>query len=261
MRSAFLLLLAALAAPASAVVLARPVMPRAPLRATHVHKLRGGESAQMSAEMVIAKVCPSLGVVLSNALYFAPLPATLAAAKAGSLGDLNPLPSSLMVLATISWVCYGLSVSNPYIVASNVPGAIVALLSFVSFMPLMKGNSQLKAVQYTLVGGASAALLLWTKLILGGATSAARSSAVGMFATVICIILFASPLSTMKTVIAEKNAASILAPLTLCQVTNCLMWTVYGFIAAKDVFVWGPNGTGLILGLVQLALKLLYPTK
>ena len=70
-----------------------------------------------------------------------------------------------------------------------------------------------------------------------------------MFATVICIILFASPLSTMKTVIAEKNAASILAPLTLCQVTNCLMWTVYGFIAAKDVFVWGPNGTGLILGL------------
>ena len=43
--------------------------------------------------------------------------------------------------------------------------------------------------------------------------------------------------------------------------TNCLMWTVYGFIAAKDVFVWGPNGTGLILGLVQLALKLLYPTK
>ena len=171
---------------------------------------------------------------------------------AGSLGDLNPLPSSLMVLATISWVCYGLSVSNPYIVASNVPGAIVALLSFVSFMPLMKGNSQLKAVQYTLVGGASAALLLWTKLILGGATSAARSSAVGMFA---------SPLSTMKTVIAEKNAASILAPLTLCQVTNCLMWTVYGFIAAKDVFVWGPNGTGLILGLVQLALKLLYPTK
>ena len=32
-------------------------------------------------------------------------------------------------------------------------------------------------------------------------------------------------------------------------------------LAAKDVFVWGPNGTGLILGLVQLALKLLYPTK
>ena len=160
MKSKLLLLLAASAASASAVVLARPVMPRAPLRATHVHKLRGGESASMSAEMVIAKVCPSLGVALSNALYFAPLPATLAAAKAGSLGDLNPLPSSLMVLATISWVCYGLSVSNPYIVASNVPGAIVALLSFVSFMPLMKGNSQLKAVQYTLVGGASAALLL-----------------------------------------------------------------------------------------------------
>ena len=215
----------------------------------------------MSAEMAIAKVCPSLGVVLSNALYFAPLPATLAAAKAGSLGDLNPLPSSLMVLATISWVCYGLSVSNPYIVASNVPGAIVALLSFVSFMPLMKGNSQLKAVQYTLVGGASAALLLWTKLILGGATSAARSSAVGMFATVICIILFASPLSTIADVIKTRDASSILAPLTASQCANCLLWTVYGIFSAKDIFVWGPNGTGLILGLVQLALKVVFASK
>ena len=45
------------------------------------------------------------------------------------------------------------------------------------------------------------------------------------------------------------------------QVANCLMWTVYGVFAAKDVFVWGPNGTGLVLGLVQLALKLLFPSK
>lgn len=39
------------------------------------------------------------------------------------------------------------------------------------------------------------------------------------------------------------------------------LWTTYGVFAAKDIFVWGPNGTGLILGLVQLALKLVYPSK
>jgi hypothetical protein len=37
-------------------------------------------------------------------------------------------------------------------------------------------------------------------------------------------------------------------------------WTVYGVFAAKDIFVWGPNGIGLFLGLVQLALKILFPS-
>lgn len=34
-----------------------------------------------------------------------------------------------------------------------------------------------------------------------------------------------------------------------------------GIFAARDVFVYGPNGIGLILGLIQLTLKLLYPSK
>ena len=37
------------------------------------------------------------------------------------------------------------------------------------------------------------------------------------------------------------------------------MWTVYG-LSIGDVWVYGPNGTGLALGLAQLLLKLLYPS-
>ena len=43
------------------------------------------------------------------------------------------------------------------------------------------------------------------------------------------------------------------------QCTNCLMWTVYG-LSIGDVWVYGPNGTGLVLGLVQAALWLIYPS-
>lgn len=35
------------------------------------------------------------------------------------------------------------------------------------------------------------------------------------------------------------------------------MWTVYG-VSVGDCWVWGPNGTGLGLGLMQLALKLVF---
>ena len=37
------------------------------------------------------------------------------------------------------------------------------------------------------------------------------------------------------------------------------MWTVYG-LSIGDVWVYGPNGTGLALGLAQLVLKVLYPS-
>ena len=43
------------------------------------------------------------------------------------------------------------------------------------------------------------------------------------------------------------------------QVINCGTWTVYGF-AIGDVWVWGPNLAGFLLGLTQLLLKLLYPS-
>jgi len=206
-------------------------------------------------------VCPALGFVLSNALYAAPLPETLRRVKLGTLGDLNPLPTSLMVIGTTSWLGYALSSGNPWIAATNVPGAIVAIATFVSVLPLLRPGPQLRQVQGTVVAGASATISLWTYLIFAGLSAAVRSRVLGFYATAICIILFASPLSTIAKVIQSRNAASILAPLTAAQCLNCVMWTTYGVFAAKDPFVWGPNGTGLLLGIIQLGLKVSFPSK
>lgn len=38
------------------------------------------------------------------------------------------------------------------------------------------------------------------------------------------------------------------------------LWSAYG-LAIKDKFVYGPNLTGLGFGLIQLALKLVFPSK
>ena len=43
------------------------------------------------------------------------------------------------------------------------------------------------------------------------------------------------------------------------QVCNCGAWSIYG-LSIGDVWVYGPNLTGLLLGLAQLALKLSYPS-
>eukprot|EP00962_Isochrysis_galbana_P005160 scaffold1411_cov125-Isochrysis_galbana.AAC.6 len=47
----------------------------------------------------------------------------------------------------------------------------------------------------------------------------------GILATVICILLFSSPLSTIKTVFSQRSSESIYAPATAAQCANCALWT------------------------------------
>lgn len=204
---------------------------------------------------------PVLGVILSNALYFSSAPAVLQASRRGTLGNLNPLPLVLMAVSTISWMCYSLVVANGFIVASNLPGAVASFAFVAISLPLIptEDTSARRNVTIVLSGGAAALLALWTYFVFAKVEHERLVFLLGAFASVICVLMFASPLSTVREVVATANAASIYGPLTATQCTNCAMWTVYG-LSIGDVWVYGPNGTGLALGLAQLLLKVLYPS-
>lgn len=196
---------------------------------------------------------------MSNILYLSSWPAVQAAYTTGRLGSLNVLPTAIMVLASISWMSYSLAIANPYIMASNIVGAIGAMGFVVVLLPLIpreKASTRLQ-VQCILVAGTAALLILWTCLVFSKADYEQRKFALGLYSTALCVVMFASPLSTAHEVVTTGNAASIYAPLTFAQCTNCFMWTVYGF-AIGDVWVYGPNLTGFILGLMQLVLKMLF---
>ena len=175
----------------------------------------------MSLAQAFSVYAPAMGVLTSNALYFSALPAVLEARKTGDLGPFNPLPSTIMVLSVFGWLCYGLAACNPWIVASNLPGAAAVLATFVILLPLMgRDHKALAACQSTFVGGAMATLGLWTFAVFSGVSAALRAKLIGYFASAIFVVLAASPLSTIRTVLAERNSASIYAPLTAAQCAN-----------------------------------------
>jgi len=206
---------------------------------------------------------PLAGVLTSNALFMAPFTAVLARVRAKSLGKLNPLPVAMTVLSSWAWLQYGLSVPDPYIVAGNLPALTAAVYGLMQMLPLMHevGHArELRTVVGMFVAGCFITFCLWSYLIFAHVDGNERSSSLGSFATVIFIVLAASPLSSMSTVIATRDASSIYAPMTAAQCVNCMLWTVYGLAAAHNVFVWGPNLTGLSLGLMQLTLKLCFPS-
>ena len=142
---------------------------------------------------------------------------------------------------------------------SNVPGSIVSLWYVTAILPLLRG-AQLRATRRLVVALAAVTIHLWTYLSLSRRSLGQVRAALGLFASGLFVVLAGSPLSTIRTVLATRDASSILAPLTAAQVANCALWSFYG-LAIRDRFVYGPNLTGLGFGLVQLSLKLAFPSK
>jgi|Transcript_21070 solute carrier family 50 protein (sugar transporter) len=224
-------------------------------------RVRGGSSLDLSldANAVVTTLVPRIGVVTSTLLYFSPLTTVRKASNEGSLGDLNPIPLAIMAVSSLCWLAYGLSIRDPYVTLSNVPGCVASIWYVTAILPLLKGE-QLKSTQSIVLALSAVTINLWTWLSLSKKTMTEVSSALGLFASFLFILLSGSPLSTIKTVFVTKNAGSILTQLTIAQVSNTALWSLYG-LAIKDKFVYYPNLTGLGFGLIQLALKLLFPSK
>lgn len=62
----------------------------------------------------------------------------------------------------------------------------------------------------------------------------------GVYAASLFLILSATPLTTIRTILRTKNSQTILGPFTAAQCVNTGLWTAYG-VAVNDHFVWGPN--------------------
>ena len=242
-------------------------MPTAPARSVPTPESPAQQAANQTrtAPMMVTSglvgLVPYGGVLLSNALYLSPMMSVRYAVNTGRLGSLNVVPQALMVVSTGAWLSYGFSLPNVFILASNLGGSVLSVYYVLATFHLIPPEqlSDRRAVQAILVVGNTAMLLLWTVLVLSELARRTVSFVLGAYGSFLCVLLFAAPLSTVRTVVASRSSASIQAPLLATQLANCVLWTVYGLIIS-DVWVWGPNMAGLTLAAIQLILKLKYPS-
>ncbi|KAL7463821.1 hypothetical protein ACHAXS_005318 [Conticribra weissflogii] len=213
----------------------------------------------MSSSHFVTTLVPSIGILTTSLLYLSPMTTVRSANKERSLGDLNPIPLAIMAVSSVCWLAYGLSIRDHYVTLSNVPGSIAGIYYVTSVLPLVQGK-QLETTRRIILALSAITINLWTWLSVTNKTIADVSSALGSLASALFIILSGSPLSTIKKVITTRNSASILTQLTAAQVIDTTLWSAYG-LAIKDKFVWGPCAIGLGFGLIQLLLKILFPSK
>lgn len=215
------------------------------------------EHTHAMTNVFVGEVAPILGAVLAELLFFGPMTAVLAARKHGVLGALNPLLFPFMFGNCIGWTSYGFELRDTKIVLANLGGIYFALFYIMSCHRLTE-SSKVAGLLETLGVGLGAFWGLVHLVLLHVDSEDVRTNLIGYPAVVMALLLFASPLTTLREVVREEDSSSINRGFMCMQLINCALWVVYGLFL-KDLFVYGPNALGFLLGIVQLVLVLRFP--
>ncbi|PNW77088.1 hypothetical protein CHLRE_10g421650v5 [Chlamydomonas reinhardtii] len=188
-------------------------------------------------------------------MLISPLPAVLKLRATGRLGDINPLPYPLTIYNASGWLAYGFATSNPYLFPSNFIGFIAGVFFTLTAHSAAPRGSQDRVAGIFMVGaahfiGMGIIALFWM-------SDAAADTMWGINATIILMVYYVIPLSSLWDVIKSKNAISIYIPLAIGATANGCLWTAYGF-ALKDFNIWFCNAFGAVIGIIQLVLRAVY---
>lgn len=197
---------------------------------------------------------------LSIVVFGAPIPTLKQVAKDRSVGNLPLLPYTSMVVSAFLWMTYGWLVQQPTIYMSNLVGMVMGLyyaIQFSKYAPTSSATLPGSVRHHIMV----VAFIVATTLFFCTLLSSSRETSViwiGRVAVVFCLILFASPLAALRTVLRTQSATCIPWPFTIASTVNCWAWVVVGVWDMQDPNVYITNGIALMFGLVQIGLKLVF---
>ncbi|KAI9182901.1 hypothetical protein H9P43_003813 [Blastocladiella emersonii ATCC 22665] len=213
---------------------------------------------------LIDTAAPVLGNLTAMATALAPLRSVLAVRKAGSLGEMNPLPLAFIFLNALTWIHYGLFARDAYIVGPNVVGLVAGTFYLrVAYLPATPAMRRAMDAATSVYPAVLLIVATYFTTAHGGTDDgmlrAHGLTALGSLSVLILVAMYGSPLATLARVVRTRNAASIHAGFAATSLVNGLLWTAYGLGARNDPFVYAPNAIGAAFAAVQLVCLAVWP--
>ncbi|KAL7205293.1 hypothetical protein ACSBR2_018270 [Camellia fascicularis] len=175
-----------------------------------------------------------IGNIISVLLFLSPLGTFLRIVKHQSPEEFESFPYICTLLSSSLWTYYGIT----------KPGS--------SLLPLLMAKTA------TLAGilnvGFPVAAILVTYLRMQGDL---RIDVIGFMCAGLNIVMYASPLVAMKTVVMSKSVEYMPFSLSFFAFFNGGIWTFYS-VLVQDWFLGVPNAIGFLLGATQLVLYAIY---
>ncbi|ORY70674.1 hypothetical protein LY90DRAFT_667320, partial [Neocallimastix californiae] len=154
------------------------------------------------------------------------------------------------------WEKYGILKGDPGMIIVNFTGIIIT--THVIFVYYKNSRDLRKKVEksFTIMIVTLICILAYVKFNRG----LKSYTVLGFLSSISTIIMFGSPLSTIKKVIRTKDNSSLSIQLLMISLISSGLWTLYGFVI-KDNFVSIPNGLGCVLAAIQLLIYKIYSKK
>jgi len=210
--------------------------------------------SEIWADPMVVQLLGVVGTVLSNGLGFSNLPAILDARRQGSLGNKNALVFPFLCVNCVSWCMYSVAKKDVYMFGGNVFVALMGLFYTTSSLGLMNCPQE----RLKLEGLLLLLLLIVAFVGFGAGMLQSGTQILGTMSLTLVLCLFASPLSTLVSVVRSKDSSSISRPFCVVQSLNCVVWLMYGFLTA-DAYITVPNVFGLLTAFLQAVVIMMFP--
>ena len=166
---------------------------------------------------------------------------------AKSAGQLSNIPFLSLLTNSAVWVIYGYLKLDATVFVPNFSGALAGLACV--------GVYHRYATEVDWRNYAVSAVILVLAADLG---YHGQVQYLGSLGVCMSIFLLGSPLSTLATVIRDRNTNALPFYTSLTTFMNALSWFLYGAIESKDPMIYVPNFVGFLLACVQLSLFVLF---
>ncbi|KAL7098567.1 hypothetical protein ABFS83_09G023100 [Erythranthe nasuta] len=200
-----------------------------------------------------------IGNVISLGLFLSAVPTFIKIWKEKSVQSFKPDPYIATVLNCAMWVFYGMPFVHPdSLLVATINGVgffieIAYLTIFFTFSDWPKRRKILIALFIETIF--FCVVVAITMVFLHGTKT--RSLFIGILCIIFNILMYASPLTVMKRVIKTKSVKFMPFYLSLANLLNGAVWSVYASVKL-DLNVLIPNGLGTLSGLVQVVLYATY---
>lgn len=173
--------------------------------------------------------------------------------KEGKTGELSAFPFVSLYTNCAIWELYGILNDDYTIKVANLAGIVLGL----SYTAIYSRYASQSMMPYYVGSSSLLGIMLTSPYWLSIENSI---QLLGSFGCISAVVLMASPLTVVKTVIEQKSTQSMPFVVSLAMTLNGISWFTYGWFVANDTYIWLPNGLGTIAGFAQLSLFALYPS-
>ncbi|XP_051113168.1 bidirectional sugar transporter N3-like [Andrographis paniculata] len=198
-----------------------------------------------------------LGNLVAFMVYLAPVPTFYSIYKKKTTGGFHSVPYIVALLSSMLWIYYATLKSNEILLITiNSFGCFIEaiyIFIYISYAPKLARMVALKMLFLINFVGFGL-ILVFTHYFVKGSQ---QVQVLGWISVVLSISVYIAPLSIMSRVIRTKSVEFMPVALSIALLFNAVMWFFYGLLL-KDFFVAVPNVVGVIFGVVQIILYLIY---